>query len=161
MAYARSSNHLGRWPRFSLVRSVLYLVGALALANGLSPALADAPPAAQAVLAQEQRWLHALATGDAATLGKILPDNFIHITYLGKIRYRDDELANATKPKPYVQRLSDQTVDFSHDVAIVHGLNTISRQENVVLQLRYTDIYIKENGHWRPVSAQETAIAKQ
>lgn len=160
MAHAQSSNRLARWPRLVLDRSVLYIVGALALAGVLSAALADAPPEAQAVLAQEHRWLHALATGDATTLGQILPDNFIHITYLGKVRYRGDELANATKPKPYTQHLSEQTVDFSHDVAIVHGLNTISRQENVVLQLRYTDIYVKDHGHWRPISAQETAIAK-
>jgi hypothetical protein len=153
MTYARRSNRHARW--------ALFIAGALVLGGGLPPARADAPPEAQAVLAQEHRWLNALEAGDATALGAILPDNFIHITYLGKVRYRDDELANAKGPKPYKQHLSEQTVDFSHDVAIVHGLNTISRQENVVLQLRYTDVYIKDHGHWRPISAQETAIAKQ
>ena len=159
MAHSHSSTQVRRPPAM-LARWVLSVLGTLVLASRLSPAFADAPPEAQAVLAQEHRWLQALQTGDAATLGQILPDNFFHITYRGKIRYRQDELDNATGPKPYKQHLSEQTVDFSHDVAIVHGLNTISRGENVVLQLRYTDVYVKDHGHWRPISAQETEVAK-
>ena len=51
-----------------------------------------------------------------------------------------------------------QTVDFTHNVAIVHGLNTISQSERVILELRYTDVYTKDGNTWRPISAQETPI---
>jgi len=121
-------------------------------------ACASASPAAQAVLAQEQRWVNAAARHDPKALARILVDNFIHITYQGTVRYRKDELAAIMAPRSYAQHTSAQTVDIVGDVAIVHGLNTITQKGHVVLRLRYTDVYTKEHGIWRALCAQETAI---
>jgi len=140
------------------IRMASIALGALAIACGTRIAVADAPPEAQAVLAQEHRWVSALANGDTKALAALLPDNFVHITYKGKLKYRADELADAATPKDYKEYLSEQTVDFTHNVAIVHGLNTISQMERVVMELRYTDVYSKDNGTWRPISAQETPV---
>jgi len=126
------------------------------------PALvrASAPPEAQAVLAQESRWVNALAKRDAKALGAILGENFVHINYQGKVRYREDELARVATMKVYSQHTSEQTVDFFGNTAIVHGINSITQGGKVVLRLRYTDVYAKQQGRWVAVSAQETAIAR-
>ena len=129
----------------------------------LAPAriVASADPAAIAVLDQEQRWLQAVAKRDPAALGKILAPNFVHTNYRGVVTYREQELVDVTKPKPYTEVTSEQTVDFAEkNAAVVHGLDTVSQGGKVVLQLRYTDVYVKENGRWMALSAQETPVTK-
>src|SRR5271154_2014467 len=78
------------------------------------PARADAPPAAQAVLAQETRWLTAIVKGDAKTIDAILSKDpeFTHITSEGKLVYRAEELA-ATKKESFAMTPSEETVDFA------------------------------------------------
>ncbi|HEX8806436.1 MAG TPA: nuclear transport factor 2 family protein [Candidatus Aquilonibacter sp.] len=126
-----------------------------------SRVVASASPQAVAVLDQEHRWIQAAATRDAKLLGTILADNFVHTNYRGIVSYREQELANVTKPKPYTEATSEQTVDFAApDVAVVHGLNTISQAGKVVLLLRYTDVYVKQDGRWMALSAQETPVTK-
>ena len=135
--------------------SALLLV-ALALSTR---AFASAPPAAVAVLNVERAWVDALAHRDVKALAGILSENFVHVNFQGKLRYRDDELKLVLTPKPYTQNTSDQTVDFARDTAIVHGINTIKQGAQVVLRLRYTDVYVKEGKTWRALSAQETPIS--
>lgn len=109
---------------------------------------ASADPAAIAVLDQEQRWLQAARAGDAKLLGSILAPNFVHTNYRGVVTYREQELASVTKPKPYSEATSEQTVDFfgtGNDVAVVHGLNTVSQRGKF---------------NWMAVSAQETPVTK-
>lgn len=126
----------------------------------LVPLSSRAATAAQsdAVLQTESRWLDAAARGDANALGEILAPLFTHITYQGVVRDRNDELANVTKPKPYTQTVSDETVDVIGDVAIVHGVNTIASKGTTLVRLRFTDVFEKAAGTWRAVSAQETAV---
>jgi hypothetical protein len=55
---------------------------------------------------------------------------------------------------------SEQTVDFAGDVAVVHGLNTLTESGKRLARERYTDVYVKRDGTWMALSAQETAIAQ-
>jgi hypothetical protein len=134
----------------------------VALAVCLSPtgAVADAPPQAQAVLAQETRWLTAIVAGDRATVATILSVQpaFTHITADGRLVYRAAELA-AVRKEAFVMRPSDQTVDFFADgAAIVHGINAITQPNHPVERVRFTDVFVLQNGHWKAISAQETSI---
>ncbi len=119
---------------------------------------ADAPPAAQAVLAVEQRWLKAIEQGDGKWLAATLPENYVHVDYTGKRYYREDEVRAAARPSPFTEKWTEQTVDFAGNAAVVHGLSTVTDHGKVILRQRYTDVYEKTNGHWIPLSAQETAI---
>ena len=121
-------------------------------------ASAGAPPAAIAVLDVERAWVNAVAHRDAKALGGILSENFVHVNYQGKLRHRKDELTLVLMPKPYSQNTSEQTVDIAGEIAIVHGINTIKQDAQVVLRLRYTDVYVKTGNTWRALSAQETPI---
>jgi len=115
--------------------------------------------AAAAVLQVEARWIHAIDTRDAKTLAQILAPNFVHVNYRGAVQHRDDALAAVKAPKPFTQRLSGETVQFAGNVAIVHGINSVSQGGHVVLRLRFSDVFANEHGRWKAISAQETAIA--
>jgi ketosteroid isomerase-like protein len=132
---------------------VLVLCAVLAVS---APAAASADPQAVAVLNTEARWVQAIGARDAKALAQILAPNFVHVTYRGDIRFREQELAMVKRPKPYKQSTGYQTVDFYGNTAIVHGVNTITQNGKTVMWLRYTDVYAKHNGRWQAVSAQET-----
>lgn len=120
---------------------------------------ASASPQAQAVLAQESRWQAAVAKGDAKAVGNVLAEDFVRVTFRGSVRYRTDELADVVKNQPFVQRNSEQTVNFAgSSVAIVSGVNTVSRGGRVTMRLRYTDVYQKIDGKWLAIWAQDTPI---
>ena len=126
----------------------------------LSPphAVADSPPSsAAAVLRQETQWLTAIVNGDRKTIASILSTNFKHITDRGKLLDRAQELASTAK-EPFMMNATEQTVDFAGDAAIVHGLNTITQSGKVLARVRFTDVFVKQNGSWMALSAQETAI---
>jgi ketosteroid isomerase-like protein len=97
---------------------ILALCAVLAVS---APAAASADPQAVAVLNTEARWVHAISARDAKALAQILAPNFVHVTYRGDIRFREQELALVKRPKPYKQSTSYQTVDFYGSTALVHG----------------------------------------
>ncbi len=132
----------------------------IALFASLVPvhANASAPPNAVAVLDREAQWLAAISRGDAKTLGTILAENYVHTDYKGNIEYREGALANIARHKAYLQKTSEQTVDFAGNAAVVHGINTVSLGGKVVMRLRYTDVYVKDGSGWKVLSAQETPI---
>lgn len=83
-----------------MIRAVA-LLAVLALAVGMPlRTFASASPRAQAVLATEARWLKASVSGDAAALGAILGEHWVHITHQGKLLYREDALAAMKHPLP-------------------------------------------------------------
>jgi hypothetical protein len=126
-----------------------------------TPGRADAPPEAQAVLAQEGRWLTAIVAGDRRTIDAILSRDpeFAHITADGKLIYRSEELAS-TKKEAFAMKATDQTVDFAGNVAIVHGLNTITQPHHATERVRFTDIFVRRGSVWQAVSAQESPISE-
>lgn len=118
----------------------------------------DARPAI--VLRVEARWLQAVRRRDSHTLASILAPAYIHIDYRGDVRSRSDELAAVVRPKEYAEHTSDRTVEFVRDIAIVHGLNTVTRGTSTVATLRYTDIYEWLDGRWQTIYSQETPVLK-
>jgi hypothetical protein len=131
-------------------------LGTLILMSG--SARASAPDSAVAVLRQETRWLNAIVAGDAKIVASILSSNYTHITSRGELLHREQELA-ALKKEPFTMNPSEQTVDFAGDTAVVHGLKTLVQSGKTLARVRYTDVYVKQNGTWMALSAQETQIA--
>jgi hypothetical protein len=137
------------------------LVSAFAFAALLLPpactVAASSPSPEAAVLGQEARWLTAIVNNDRKTIESILSTNFKHITARGKLLDRAQELAT-TDIEPFTMNATEQTVDFAGEVAVVHGLNTVIRSGKVLSRERFTDVFVKQNGSWMALSAQETAI---
>ena len=121
-------------------------------------ATASAPPNAIAVLDREAQFLAAIAKGDAKAFGAMLAEKFVHTDYQGKVVYREGAIAALSGEGVYRQKPSEQTVDFAGNVAVVHGLDTVTRAGAVVLRLRYTDVYVNTGKVWKVLSAQETPV---
>jgi hypothetical protein len=143
--------------RFSIATlcSVIVFIASIVPA----PARAEASPDAQAVLAQEERWLAAIVAGDRRTIDAILSHEpeFTHITADGKQLYRAQELAE-TKKEAFAMKATDQTVDFVANVAIVHGINTITQPHRPTARVRFTDVFVRRGMTWQAESAQESPI---
>lgn len=123
-----------------------------------------APPNPQndraALVRLAHEWLHAAQIHDRAALGRILADDFIDTSYRGALRTKADVLAGAVVASPSVsQRLSDLKIRVFGDTAIMTGLNTVSGPHHAwTAHVRFTDVYIKRDGRWHAVSAQETVV---
>lgn len=109
------------------------------------------------VLGLEARWLAAITAGDRDTIAAILSPNYKHITSAGRLIDRDQEIAE-TAQQPVSMTPTEQAVDLASDLAVIHGLNTITQSGKVLNRERFTDVFINQNGGWLALSAQETAI---
>jgi hypothetical protein len=134
---------------------VLFAVASLSLS--LSRPANAALSVADEVLAQELRWLKAIVNGDRKTIDSILSAKFKHITSKGELLDRSQELASMVK-EPFTMNATEQTVDIVGDTAVIHGVNTIRQAGKVLARERFTDVFVKQNGTWMALSAQETAI---
>lgn len=120
---------------------------------------APVPPAGDCadVLAQEERWLTAITDGDIATVEEILAPTFTHIDADGRQLGRTAEIASLG-PLPFSMNASEQQVYLDGATAVIHGVNTIIQDGQVLAVERFTDVFVRRDGGWKAVSAQETAI---
>lgn len=114
----------------------------------------QAPPCAD-VLAQEARWLTAITSGDVAAVESILSPTFRHVNADGETFDRAQELA-AMEPLDIAFSASDQIVDVYGDSAVIHGVNTVTQDGEVVARERFIDVFILQDGVWKALTAQET-----
>ena len=119
-----------------------------------APLVLEAPPCAD-VLAQEARWLTAITTGDVATVESILGPTFRHVNADGEAFDRAQEIA-AMEPNDMAFNASDQIVDVYGDSAVIHGVNTVTQDGEVVARERFIDVFLLQNGVWKALTAQET-----
>jgi hypothetical protein len=108
------------------------------------------------VLGQEARWLTAITAGDRETVESILNTNFKHIASDGKLYDRGQEINSMVK-QPFTMNPSDQAVDIAGDLAVIHGVNTLTQAGKVLAKERFTDVFVNQDGSWMALSAQETA----
>jgi hypothetical protein len=109
------------------------------------------------VLAQERRWLTAITEGDRATVESILAPSFKHINSDGQLLDRAREIASLEKVS-FTMNPSEQLVDISGDTAVIHGVNTLIDNGEVLARERFTDVFQFQDGVWRALSAQETSL---
>jgi ketosteroid isomerase-like protein len=116
----------------------------------------------EALIRLEHRWVEALERRDAAAVGSILADDFVDTTYRGERRTRSEALAGLTSPQraATTQELSDVVARVYGTTGIVTGVNNVTgRNPDFSARLRFTDVFVKSNGVWKAVSAQETLVA--
>ena len=128
----------------------------------LSPVLpAVAGDDTQQLLSLEHRWLDASMQRDIPALHDILADDFIDVTYKGGLRNKADHLQSSLAPSKTRQSLDELKVRFYGDTGIVTGLNTIVALDgSFTAEIRFTDVFVKHDGRWQAVSAQETPVMK-
>jgi ketosteroid isomerase-like protein len=101
----------------------------------------------------------AVEGNDAETMGRILADDFVLITGVGRVRTRDD-LLKAARDRVAVyeyQEAGERTVRVWGDTAVVTALLRAKGEhagEPFEAQLWYSDTYTRIDGEWRYVLGQ-------
>lgn len=140
------------------------LVGVLIL---WSPALAQQKASSAsdeaALKALEDKWAAALLSADANALAPILADTWV-VTYVdGKVDNKAGELAalRAGTFKVSAYKNDDVRAFLYGDAAVVTGRASLKGVEHgtaVDLVMRWTDVFVRQNGQWRAVASQGTPI---
>ncbi|HSD72482.1 MAG TPA: nuclear transport factor 2 family protein [Thermoanaerobaculia bacterium] len=145
-----------RWnPRFALLAAAVALLGATASAQTSSSA-ADA----QAVAALDTRYQAAVAKNDAATMDRILADDFVLVTGRGKVFTRTDLLNEARAGKTVYEKQEEieQKVRVWGDTAVVTALLWVKGagedKKPFDYKLWFSDTYVRTPSGWRYVFGQ-------
>jgi ketosteroid isomerase-like protein len=148
----------------------LTVIAALASLPVVASAAASAPaPASKSSAAAapsdqkqledlEQHWLDTSLNQDRAGLDAILMDDFEDVSWQGELRGKTEIMAIATAaPVKSAQTLSDLKVRVHGDMGVVTGVNTTeAADKSFTVKVRFTDVFVKDKGQWRALSAQET-----
>jgi hypothetical protein len=105
----------------------------------------------------ERGWAESVATGDAATVKRILADDFIGVHPSGR-HYRKDEMVAGTPTAPEVFEsniIGDIIVRFYGNVAIAQGSETWRKKKGGTGRFVWTDTWLKRNGKWQIVAAED------
>ena len=145
--------------------AVLLAVGAVIAAVA---ARAETPAALtdeQQLLALEQEWVKAESNHDAATLERILDDQFLcrfgTAQPLGKKAFIAAVTDGPLDPT-LSQTLSDQVIIINGDTAIVMETDTIRRTKDgqpMESVHRFTTTYIRRHGRWRALAEQSARVS--
>jgi len=114
----------------------------------------------QTVIGIEHDWLRALIEHDRAALDKILADDFVDSNWKGELHPKNQVLEGLTAAHPYSQHLQDIQVRLYGSMAIACGLNEIrGKNGQIVMRIRFTDVFVYRHGTWQAVAAQETPVS--
>lgn len=149
-----------RRPASVLFAAEIALIAAAASAAGVAR---KASSPREELIRLERRWVDALERRDVAAVGAILADDFVDTTYRGERRTRSEALAGLASPSraATTQELSRLEARVYGTTGVVTGVNTVTgRGPDFSVRVRFTDVFVKTNGAWKAVSAQETLIAE-
>jgi len=139
----------------------------LTAAIGLFAAAGSAVPGAstsddeKAVAALDTQYQAAVAKNDAATMGRILADDFVLVTGKGKVFTKADLLNEARSGRFVYERQEDssQKVRVWGNTAVVTALLWAKGTEDgkpFAYKLWFSDTYVRTPSGWRYVFAQSS-----
>jgi len=111
------------------------------------------------VLRFERDWLRALVERDRATLDRILADDFIDSNWKGELRNKSQVLAGLSKLVPLLataSRCEDQALSGRSGSTRTQYNKRSNRQ--IMMRIRFTDVLLYRQGHWRAVATQEAPV---
>lgn len=111
----------------------------------------------------EKTWLHALQTHNVAEIERILAPDFVRpAPGSGTFITRSEMLAFLrTHPEPRAQgvRFQQMNVTLYGSASIARGILTATNsQGRVVRKTLFTDVFLRRDGRWQAVSAQENNL---
>lgn len=134
------------------------------LAFLLLPALAAAQDAHQEILAADARRFAAMVQGDKAALDGLLADDLTYTHSSGQLETKAQflESLRSGKMRYLSAQPSDQAVRLYGDTAVVTGRAEVkanSQGQELVLSLRFTEVWVKSGGAWKLTAWQSTRVA--
>ena len=111
------------------------------------------------ILAGEAAWADSVATNDASVVKRILADDVIWVLN-GKILDKRAAVEGAEKgPYDFVSdRLEYAHVRFFGDTAVVQGSEAWERKGGRKGRFVWTDTWLRRNGQWQIVAAEDVSI---
>lgn len=136
--------------------AVLFVVGAVILRAGQSTQAA----AENYIKLSEQQWAEASMKRDAATVERIVADDFVGVDPSGAYFRKADELASVGKNEgDYVSAKSDEvTVRFYGDAAVAQGSESWQKRSGERGRYVWSDTWIRRNGKWQIVAAVDVKV---
>jgi ketosteroid isomerase-like protein len=120
---------------------------------------------AQALAQIEREWSAILTRGDAAALDRLLAEDFLGLAPDGSGRLLDKAqwlaLVRADTSRPaYAVEEGDLTVRVYGSTALV-WLMVTAKGETGTERQRFLDVYVKQDGRWRPVASNWFAMPQR
>lgn len=143
-------------PSFAKVL-VLFLLPAATIASAATSPSADE----RAVAALDTHYQAAVEQNDAATMDRLLADDFVLVTGSGKTYFKADLLEEARSGRMHYERQSDtgQTVRVWGDTAVITAKLSAQGTESgkpFDYTLWFSDTYVRTPAGWRYVFAQSS-----
>lgn len=146
-----------RIPAAGLMLAVVALAATLGSAAAQS---SNVRADSDTVVSLEHTWL---ASGDSATLERILAPDFLHPVSTGDIIDKSEHIAFVIRhPRPTSVRTRFERLDVRlyGSTAIATGIvDAVQDGQAGVRRTVFTDVFVKRGGRWQAVSAQETDVA--
>ncbi|WP_404334373.1 nuclear transport factor 2 family protein [Sphingomonas sp. MMS12-HWE2-04] len=133
-------------------------------AGPVAPVAATAPSDAAALEALNRDWLTAYKTRDAATLARILADDFEAVYPGGRVLRKADVLRVATNPTRIITDITWDNLKIMvfGDVAVVSARSRLAGTDAgkpFTATNDFADVYVKRDGAWRAISAHVVRAA--
>ena len=114
----------------------------------------------------EREWFESYVRGDRMAFDRIVADDAVMTYGNGKVGNKSEAMAEIKAPadSSYSLTSDDVQVRVFGDTAIATGRVTEKgtfNGQNVNSQSRYTDVWVKRNGRWQVVAAQNTRIPQE
>src|SRR6266550_5875480 len=111
----------------------------------------------------EREWFESYVRGDRVTFDRIVADDVVMTYGNGKVGNKSEAIAEIKAPADasYSLTSDDVQVRVYGDTAIVTGRVTEKGTFNgrsLNSQSRYTDVWVRRNGRWQVVAAQNTRL---
>jgi ketosteroid isomerase-like protein len=111
----------------------------------------------EALQALNRDYIAAVQGGDVARFDEILADDFYCSNPDGSIVDRKRFLEQTARPVTISRLRADEVlIRFFGDVAIIHGRTSYGLPDGRQVHGRYTDVWARQNGGWKTVSAHVT-----
>lgn len=104
-------------------------------------------------------YIHSVQHGDVRRFDEILAAEFYCSNPDGGLINREAFLAQTARPVTIANlRAEDVIIRLFGDMAIIHARTTFTRADGGHGAGRYTDVWARQNGAWRCVSAHVTRL---
>jgi ketosteroid isomerase-like protein len=117
------------------------------------------------IIESEHQWAESVATGDTTAVDRILADDFVGVDPKGGF-YDKAKMISDTRqaPKYFVSNHANEIkVRFYGNTAVAQGSETWERRSGEPLRGRFvwTDTWVRRNGKWQIVAAEDLIAPEQ
>lgn len=114
-------------------------------------------PVLRYICASERGWAESVATGNTATVKRILADDFIGVDPKGELYRKAEMVADTAKAGQYFSSnvIGDIFVRFYGNMAVAQGSETWTKKSGASGRWVWTDTWLKRGGQWQIVAAED------